>query len=886
MSFSFSDLVGPLLGEIPEVGPFLADVYDAEETDETNERLQDTLNAIEASIANLQNELSGIYEEIEMVNLYGSTHQAQANIETYYNTFVKGWLDGTIAPSFLKGKYLDTSKVGFDAKNCIDAINFIHQAMIGTLDGNAPNANNANASNTTWINLVIQKMITSPTMAQSASYLEMTYQVFLKLIRLQLRAVVCLRAINSDDLLAYSYLVNKNIIAQGNHCQGLVNQYRETENLAFEWFGQGNASPDPSNFINLETTNIKVNVSPQTLAPQQVAGGIEFNAVTPGLQMAGGVLNAKGQLQNQSWNTVQGTSTVNGCQPDGASTSLFVFNDILELSGNRVITGITLDFTNYYGREWKWTGWQHYNRDGMSLSVNYVQLGAMGQPVASGTLAQTESPVKLAGPYVSANQFSTSPCNYPITGIKFAQISNQGGLQLQTSLHGNSFAPVLINQAPFVSLKNVATKLHLAYDMCSFQLSGKTNDTCQVGQGFSLSGLSATPAYGDQVQVIYADEFNLGVIKLNAVKGNISVSNVSDDNDEHALWQLVDPFDLTDSTDLIYNWSNVALKNVATGEYLLSDVNGTISTGKPSTKSAAIVDKSYVWNFSLLASALLGGYEILAPDNSPDQYALAMGWGGDTPTMNSQPQSVGVNTQKILITAVGDGNYLIGSNVNPGYYLQYEVLPSGVPDFTIAPLADGDERFFFKITRTVGGVNIQSVYDPIYYVALPTNNEGTIEPVTPVPISNGYAYNTINALEGPASYGIYLAANTELALALGTVSTDLNCQDKADVSCQQIQLFPVGGGRYVVQSSQENTGAGAKYACLQFNTTNHTFQMAQLVEGDPSFQFMITQQPGAYYQLESVVSPGSYLGLPSAPGVVATVGATDPSSQLTLSPSL
>ena len=202
-------LIGPSLGMIPDVGPFLSGVYGGVEGGAFNATLLSTLNDIENKLADIDSYLQSLGAQIAKNAINAETLQAKSQIDTWYTSqAVTNWMEG----SSITPISTTTGTTGnLIQSDCNEYLNLIHSAIM-----------QKNGEPVAWLQTQINALLAASSSNQTVSYVETTYQYFLKLVHLQMKGVACLRATGGPNLTEVTLKVANNIIAQGGFCQKIA----------------------------------------------------------------------------------------------------------------------------------------------------------------------------------------------------------------------------------------------------------------------------------------------------------------------------------------------------------------------------------------------------------------------------------------------------------------------------------------------------------------------------------------------------------------------------------------------------------------------------------------------------------------------------------------
>ena len=450
LGFDPNSLVGPALGTIPKIGPLLSGIWEANEKDNFNTELLAKLTEIINLIENLEAEVKVLGVEISMLEIMGETHQAQANIDTYYDEVALPWLKGETQDLHMSGNYVSQTKgIGKDIfKNVIPNLAFIDSAIRGE-------------TKTKWWSTIVSNIKDMSNNAQSnqvCSGLELAYKAWVNLVNLQIKGIMCLRCINYDVGFQTNKLLD-NIIQQGIYCQKIVQPYINNDNLNnFTWFGQYLNSS--ANLVGAYG-NYDIQQNQMLGQPNEILTAIQLSLVFPtnapgngllAFEISSGSNDNNGVVTDSQWretNYQQSNDWINE-----SWGSLLISTDNFSVPNpNQALTGIQF-MPDYVTAE---AGTVTY-----AAGIIYNDLDEAGNPKPNGK-AYEQNPsqnIQLNWPNmpIAANQYSALEnvnnirCSSPITGFAWAAFGNALGIKLQTSLHQNAFQPININQIQNVAI--------------------------------------------------------------------------------------------------------------------------------------------------------------------------------------------------------------------------------------------------------------------------------------------------------------------------------------------------------------------------------------------------------------------------------------------------
>ncbi len=599
MSISPQTFVAPALGMVPDIGPFLVAGFNAETAGPSNQQIIDSIEEISRAVQYLDSELESFAAESELQRLYEAINDAPGNINTFYSPknhpSVEKWIMDT-----LNGE----SKAHLTTYTAQE----IKQWLVG-IDGAMMGTQNPYPS---WIRLLIEYYLAkynpeSENVNLTHSLLEKTYRSFLWMTQIQLKGLLCLRAVGeSPEVLAkQAYMLLKNLINQGIHCQSVVNEYiNGDQKQEFVWIQYNNASPSPGRNIDFSNAN--------TLMWQgKVSGlgalcGVEFHTGTDpsnqqatGIRVANGSMDKHGRITDQGWNDF-GTSGSAEFVSGGTTTTLPKASQNIVAGPGQVLTGVDFIFKVGDGNNVMAMNADSATQDGAG---NYRSTGTIKQTIDAGTTNGTNFHHLGLNQMSSNNLFTDSP----ITGLFY---NGTGGNQIvfgmATSLHQNAFTPYKIGDAPRVDLKSMNHGTLLDGDIASKSVSlqhGPVAHRLLLGKDYSGDYIYGKPVTitcvgtNESLYLTGNHEPDPGPTRP-AQYVNLAPSGAG----PLQWWELVDPNDVTNSGEPIYNWSAVAIKNSATGAYLWAKDIHTLM--HPSTVGGmvrnCITDPDFVWNFPLL----------------------------------------------------------------------------------------------------------------------------------------------------------------------------------------------------------------------------------------------------------------------------------------------
>ncbi|GAB5418863.1 MAG: hypothetical protein Crog4KO_01560 [Crocinitomicaceae bacterium] len=610
-----TNTVDSILGsdQLIAVGKVLAGIWSAYNKHKFDEDLLSKLNDLQNTVNLINEELKTLSINVEKNSLYADIGEAQFQIEKWYNESVTSWMQGNTGNLKMDGQFISkTSKVGMaiDA-NCADYLNNINFAIVG----------GGSFSGKKWLQLAIDGFLaTSPTgrLNQTTSFVESSYRYFIKLVHLQLQGIACLRAINSDSLGRYTYIVLENIIAQGSVCQEIVNTYlpggssSQKEQDNFNWIGN-NTNTSNNNTIKVEYDADYRYFSLAEVIPEsgKIPSGFEFSRPAPGsnqwgISMASGTPSKYGVVDNQSWGDVvfgKGHQFENLVPTShGLAQKLGTFcyctEDIVLPEGNFIISLVPA-FTQGPIREGYSDGILY--SDLLNMGAHCGVLDATGEIIKGNFLAQSENSSNDYH-HVTSNQFSarTPSTGSPITGIGFCTNHNQVSMKLQTSMNAKSFAPLVVDGSQFV-IFNPLKNGFLTADFKNQSLSFNESRTKNGSQVFTISGANGDLTFGTKGHFEIKDGAGT-TYYLSIAKGYLSLSTKCDN-----VITCCSPSNVNNSygsaaVPKITNWSVLALENQDNTFLSVEVASEKISLESPKLLNngdgvESIYDTSFLWNF-------------------------------------------------------------------------------------------------------------------------------------------------------------------------------------------------------------------------------------------------------------------------------------------------
>ena len=595
MNLPFSTFIGPALGLIPDIGPFVSAAYSAEKTAEYHMKVIEDFAQISNELQAIESELGTLAANSNMSTLAAAMNQAPSNVSSWYSNSVESWLKKeALNPSNPPKPISSISKT-----TCINYLDSMNAAAQGTLVGSS-------GAKLDWMQIIINLYLAAEAdviNTQSISLLEKSYRTFLFIIQIQLKALLCLRASGAtkDELAKHAFKLNENIIEQGKHIQAnVINKFIENNELAFVWFQINNANA--SRNLNLRDAVILLKGSQNFGQP---ISGVQFTTNTEGgnpgtgLKVATADLDRYGRLKNSSWQEMSWDTTIESC---GSSNSIVAkASQNLVVEPGQLISGITFHFDTQGGTQ-----------NVISMSANVMNVGHGGRLSPASDLNQTmnaNTTSSVVNHHLGLDQFTgvPIPCSdSPITGLFFSVTGgNQIVIAMQTSIHKNAFRPYPIGTTPKTGIKSMCQNKYV--------FANTTNNTIDWGEdpdGRRFTGTNyeaqefiinnsdnSTISYGDSVTVRHKALY----LTEKSVVGaqTVTLEPVGDGNFQ--WWVLVDPNDTGKTGHEITNWSAVAIKNLVTESYLYSgdSCNVLMFPNKNKTTPTRIDNPNFIWNLAL-----------------------------------------------------------------------------------------------------------------------------------------------------------------------------------------------------------------------------------------------------------------------------------------------
>jgi|TARA_B110000211_G_C14063209_1_gene546557 hypothetical protein len=587
MSISPQTFIGPALGMVPHIGPFLAVGFDAETAGPSNQDIEKLITDLENEVDSISKELKAFEAKSVFLGLINSIHDAPGEINGFYKERGKTWIT-----SALQGKPLppitDTS---YNTKIINTWLLNINTIMMGLQIGYS-----------SWMRLWLEYQIkehiaNAPNVHQQHSLLEKAYRSFMYMVQIQIKGLLCLRAVgtDTDELAKQAYLLQKNIIQQGLHCQLVVNSFitpNDADTEAFTQIQAHNVSPSPSRNIDLH--DVGNFVASGSSNPNQPITGVEFHMAqsnTAAMRLATGTLNKYGTINagSQAW----GSSAYDQAhQAKWANT--FVPNGTQNINAGpgEILTGVKFRYLNE----------DAYSHTQILIDATPSIVNSDQSLTPQATIKQESAEATLTSIHnLAINQMSAYNLftDSPITGLVLCVASNQICFAMETSIHQNAFSPYKIGDAPRVSLKSMNHGTLLDGDITTKSVSLQKGSVAnQLLLGKQTSG---DYNYGDLVTITCIGTKESLYLTGNEDSPGQHVNLAPSGQGEWQWWTLLDPDNITNKGEPIYNWSAVALQNNMAGAYLWA--NDITVLMDPSTVTGIsgnrITDPDFVWNFSL-----------------------------------------------------------------------------------------------------------------------------------------------------------------------------------------------------------------------------------------------------------------------------------------------
>lgn len=590
MSITPQTFASPALGMVPDIGPFLAAGFNAESTSSSDQHILNTISEISNEVEDLNNELISFEAQSQLYGLYKAINDAPGNINTFYspknNPSVGDWIQKALSGQSPASLTTYTSQE-------------IKQWLLG-IDGAVMGTQNPYRS---WMHLLIEyylaKYKSEPDHSVLPhSLLEKSYRSFLWMVQIQLKGLLCLRAVGegADELAKQGYILMKNIIAQGKHCQEVVNTYITSNEQEFVWLQSRHSTPYICDLSNQNDQVATVSTG-QDLPLVGVQFGLN-NGVT-GIQIHECSLDQYGRVKINKTDKWYGYDNDKVIVSGGYTTAVANPSDAVVAGPGEVLTGIKFDYS-------VGTDSDNDPMNVLNLEAYSSLLDDNGNSVTTKTLKQNFNPGTTShyqAYLLSQDQMSTIPLTLdsPVTGMYYNIVNRHINIALATSLHQNAFTPYAVGSSPQVLLRSLNHGTVLYPDLTTktvslespASLSSNPSITAHVILNKQAQGTNYT--YGDQVT---AYTLTKGLYLTGDSNNSVNIAPVG--RGAFQWWILVDPNDINNKGETVYNWSAVALKNKATNTYLTAN-NGPILTKLSSSNSSGnrIIDPNLVWNIPL-----------------------------------------------------------------------------------------------------------------------------------------------------------------------------------------------------------------------------------------------------------------------------------------------